>query len=399
MNVTPIRETAGLAPAAADKPGRVLLTIITAGEGSSGKYPAETLQRAVEEKAFPRGTQGHIDHDTMEQMAERPAGSLKNLALVLEEDAWYHPGEQALKAHAIVGRRYRDIVEDYKEFIGASISAGALINEDRVVEQIVPSWRNRVDLVTIAGRGGKVDQVLEAVRAVESRAFTEAELRETTNDDKRGYLSQAVRAAHAAGEDDWAYMVDHDDTNVYFEKEGKLWAEAYTLNGVNVTLAGSPIEVRRRTEYDPVNSPADPAGVTENKKEAMEMAEISETELTQLREQAGRVAELERQLQEAQEAAAAEAVAARVAVAEGIVKEAFGEAATAYHMRTAKHAAEAEDFDAEAFKAEVQEAAAALHADGGAGNPTAGESAPVEATESKREFSATDYISALEGKN
>lgn len=392
MDVQQIRETAGLAPVSSDKPGRVLLTIITAGEGSSGSYPAETIKRAAEEKAFPRGTQGHVDHDTVEQMAERPAGSLKNLAMVLEEDAWYEPREQALKAHALVGRRYRDIVEDYAEYIGASISAGARITEDRVVEQIVPSWRNRVDLVTIAGRGGKVDQVLEAVRAVESKAFTDAE--ETTRDDERGYLSQAVRAAHATGDDDWAYMVDHDATNVYFEKNGKLWAQSYTLEGVNVTLSGEPSEVRRRTEYDPVSSPADTAGAVENK-EVSQMATIDENELEQLRESAGRVADLERQLQEAAEAEAKRVREARVAGAEAAVHEAFGKDAPEYHVMSARLAAEAEDFDLERFTAMVTEAAAAVKAAQGAGEPTVGVPAQTTATESRD----LDWGAALEGKN
>ena len=107
-------------------PGRVLLTIITPGQGSSGVYTPEVLERAATEKVFPRGTQGMVDHPTLTEGADRPEGSLHNLALVLTEDARWDGN--ALVAEARVRSAYRDLVDEFADFIGVSISAAARRN-------------------------------------------------------------------------------------------------------------------------------------------------------------------------------------------------------------------------------------------------------------------------------
>lgn len=383
-------------------PGRILLTLITPGKGSSGDYASEVIAKAAEEKAFPRGTLGMIDHDTDTERMERPEGSLRNLAIVLDEDAYVGEGG-ALQAEAKVASAWRDLVEDFHEHIGASIYASAEIsvNESgqKVVERIVPNPFNRTDLVTVAGRGGKIEQVIEAAKVIESRSI----IQETTADDIRMWLSAAVRDAHAS-EDTWAYLQDHDDTYVYFETSRKTYRQQYSLTGVNVTLSGEPVEVRRRVEYDPVISPVTPAGVTENKKEDARMAttQIEEAELTQLRESASRATALEAELKAEKDARAKEAKERaeeahkhRLAEAKRIVTEAFGEDAPALYTRLAESVATPEDFDADAFRAEVTEAAAKREADQGAGTPRGLGGGTV--TESKT-ISDTDIVAALNGK-
>lgn len=381
-------------------PGRILLTLISPGQGSSGDYTPEVLATAATERAFPRGTLGMIDHDTPTEMMERPEGSLRNLAIVLEEDAYIGEGG-ALQAEAKVASAWRDLVDDFHEHIGASIFASAEIsvNESgqKIVERIIPNPFNRADLVTVAGRGGKIDQVLEAAKVIESRSI----VKEAMADDVRMWLSASVRDVHA-NEDTWAYLQDYDETYVYFETRNKTYRQAYELTGVNVTLSGEPVEVRRRVEYDPVILPATPAGVTENKKEDATMAttQIEEAELTQLRESAGRATALEAELQAEKEARAkeaaeraTEAAANRIKEAKRIVAEAFGEDAPALYTRLAESAATPEDFDAEAFRTEVQEAAAKSEADQGAGTPRGLGATTV--TESKTAVSDEDIINAL----
>lgn len=378
-------------------PGRILLTLISPGQGSSGDYTPEVLATAATERAFPRGTLGMIDHDTPTEMMERPEGSLRNLAIVLEEDAYVGEGG-ALQAEAKVASAWRDLVDDFHEHIGASIFASAEIsvNESgkKIVERIIPDPFNRADLVTVAGRGGKIEQVLEAAKVIESRSI----IAEATASDIRMWLQATIRGSH----DDYAWVADHDDTYVYYEIGDKYFRQAYELTGVNVTLSGDPVEVRRRVEYDPVILPATPAGVTENKKEDATMAttQIEEAELTQLRESAGRATALEAELQaekdaRAKEAAerATEAAANRVKEAKRIVAEAFGEDAPALYTRLAESAATPEDFDADKFRAEVQEAAAKTAADQGAGKPRGLGSHTV--TESKATVSDEDIINAL----
>lgn len=391
-----IRETA---TATRRGPGRILLTLISPGQGSSGDYAPEVLATAAAERAFPRGTLGMIDHDTPTEMMERPEGSLRNLAIVLEEDAYVGEGG-ALQAEAKVASAWRDLVDDFHEHIGASIFASAEISVNKsgqkIVERIIPNPFNRADLVTVAGRGGKIDQVLEAARVIESRSI----VKEAMADDVRMWLSAAVRDVHA-NEDTWAYLQDYDETYVYFETRNKTYRQQYALTGVNVTLSGEPVEVRRRVEYDPVILPATPAGVTENKKEDASMAttQIEEAELTQLRESAGRVTALEAELQaekdaRAEEAAqrATEAKDNRVKEAKRIVAEAFGEDAPALYTRLAESVATPEDFDADKFRAEVTEAAAQRDAEQGAGQPRG---LGNQIIESQTTVSDDDIINAL----
>lgn len=356
-------------------PGRILLTLISPGKGSSGSYTPEVLAKAAEERAFPRGTLGMIDHDTDTERFERPEGSLRNLAIALEEDAYIGEGG-ALQAEAKVATAWRDLVDDFHEHIGASISASADISVSesgqKIVERIVPNPFNRTDLVTVAGRGGKIEQVLEAARVIESRSV----VKEATADDIRLWLSAAVRDAHAS-EDTWAYLQDHDDTYVYFDTGRRTYRQEYALNGVNVILSGDPVEVRRRVEYDPVtatavaesqDSPPVPAGATTNQEEA-NMATIDDKELAELRESAGRATAAEAELKKEREERAAEAKTARKDKAEAIAKEAFGEDVPAFFLNAATMLAESSDFDPEKLRADATEAAAKIAVDHGAGTP------------------------------
>ncbi|ALD64008.1 hypothetical protein AFL94_08820 [Arthrobacter sp. LS16] len=379
-------------------PGRILLTLISPGKGSSGNYSPEVLATAAAERAFPRGTLGMIDHDTPTEAMERPEGSLRNLAIVLEEDAYIGQGG-ALQAEAKVATAWRDLVDDFHEHIGASIYAAAdiKVNEsgEKVIERIIPNPFNRTDLVTVAGRGGKIEQVLEAARVIESRSV----VKEAMAEDIRMWLAATVRDVHA-NESTWAYLQDYDETYVYFDTHGKTYRQQYSLTGVNVTLTGDAVEVRRRVEYDPVILSAQPAGVIEKKEDAtVATTQIEEAELNQLRESAGRVTALETELQAEKEARAAEAKARseeakkhRLAEAKRIVTEAFGEDAPALYTRLAESVAAPEDFDADAFRTEVTEAAAKAAADQGAGTPR-GLGAGT-ATESKT-ISEADIVAAL----
>lgn len=233
-------------------PGKILLTIITPGQGSSGYYSAETIKKAAEQRAFPAGTLGMVNHASEAERIERPEGDLRNLVLATNEDAYVN-AEGALVAEARVASAWADFVNEFHDVIGASISASAQVRdtkEGRIVERLIPNPFNTVDLVTVAGRGGKPSALLESAKVIESRSVI---ANEVTASDVEMYLGRAVRDTHADRENDsWAWMRDHDDAFVYFDKGGKSWRQTYTRDGVNVTLTGEPEEVLRRTEYDPV---------------------------------------------------------------------------------------------------------------------------------------------------
>lgn len=318
------------------------ITIATPGWGSSGYYSAKVLEQAAVDRVFTKGTQMHIDHDGEMARFEQPAGSLTKLAAALDEDARWQPDwvdpdtgvKGRLVAEADVYSPWRAFLKEAKAVIGASLSASAEVSKGTaegrkgiIVEKLLPSPLNRVDYVTKAGRGGRISAILESANLL---------LSETVANDIRKWLSQAVRDTHAT-EDNWAYMEDHSDEFVFFESNRKTYRQGYTLDGVNVTLSGDPVEVRRRVEYDPVTvtaaaegqapaaAPEDsspiPAEVTqEAKSKETNMAEVNveEARLRTLEESHGRVPALEAKV-EAAEARVAEAEK-RAATAESTVR-------------------------------------------------------------------------------
>ena len=280
-----IREAAGTVHRTG--PGRIQVRIIDAGQGSSGTYPPEVLERAATERAFARGTQMHLDHSTPTDMQERPEGSLRNLVGVLTEDARYEDG--ALVAEARIGSQWRDFVDDFHEFIGVSISAAAEVNEnagDRVIERIVPDPFNRADFVTVPGRGGRVTAVLEAAQKI------------TNPDAPQGP-----------------------------DKEEATMAET------NITEA-----LNRAAE-----------------------AEANNTNLAAENERLkARIKELEATIEKLKDEKAAEAAQSRKDAATGVLTEHFGEQAPAFLVRATEHAATDENFDLDAFTADVKAAREAL---------------------------------------
>ena len=332
-------------------PGRVLLTIITPGQGSSGTYTPEVLERAATERVFPRGTQGMVDHPTLTEGADRPEGSLHNLALVLTEDARWDGN--ALVAEARVRSTYRELVDEFADFIGVSISAAAEFGDGGVIERLIPDPFNRVDLVTVPGRGGRVAAVLESARAREAMAS-----------DLRDRLIAALRAA------DVGYYVDHDEQYVIFEpwQTTPTSLVRATYNDAPIPTLGTPEPVTRTVTYDPTTSsaPAEEHHNATTQEGHMAKIEIDEQELTTLRESAGRAETLAQEntaLKEAAEAAAKAVRERALADARAIVAENFGGQAPAFIVRAAESAATEDGFDPEAFRAEVTEAAGRLSTD------------------------------------
>lgn len=363
-------------------PGRVLLTIITPGQGSSGVYTPEVLECAANERVFPRGTQGMVDHPTLTEGADRPEGSLHNLALVLTEDARWDGN--ALVAEARVRSTYRDIVDEFSDFIGVSISAAAQIGDGGVIERLIPDPFNRVDLVTVPGRGGRIAAVLESARAREAMAS-----------DLRDRLTAALRAA------DVGYYVDHDEQYVIFEPWQTTPTNLVraTYEDAPIPTLGTPEPVTRTVTYDPTTSsaPAEEHHNATTQEGHMAKIEIDEQELTTLRESAGRaetLAQANTALKEAADAAAKAVRERALADARAIVAESFGEQAPAFIVRAAESAATEDGFDPEAFRAEVTEAAAALTVD--PATPNVG--AHVTETAAGRTYTDEDTINALEGR-
>jgi len=383
--------------------GKLNIQLITPGWGSSGFYSAAVLEQAAKDKVFPAGTQMHIDHISASEEYDRPAGSLQTLAAVLTEDAVWD-GER-LVAEAKLGSRWRDIITEFADNIGTSVSVGVDMKageaegrRGQIIEAMYPHQLNRVDFVTVAGRGGKIDKVLEAIagRAVEATATETAKA-----------LSLAVREAY--GDDTiWTWVLDYDETNVWFEQESEagthLYQIGYTMAEATATLTGDAVEVRKVISYVPTTPaqesatvPSNPAGVTKNQEEAT-MATIDDAELAQLREAAGRVPALESENTTLKTENATLVQDGRTSAAEAIVAEAFGDIeAKVTRTSLVRAALAAEAFDPEALKATAVEAAAEIRAERGEGNVHGAGTTAAPAREAVTTVADSDILNALKG--
>lgn len=376
---------------------RMEITLITPGWGSSGYYSAETLAKAAQENVFPRGTQMHIDHMTAAQRAENPAGSVATLAAALTENARWEPDwkdpetgiKGRLAAEAKVFPHWRETLAEMAEFIGASISAPAEVTageaegqKGTIVESLLPSPLNRVDFVTVAGRGGHIAEVLESHQVVD-RAVSRG-VEEATANNIRSWLSDAVNAAHGN-----AWVRDFDESLVWFERytedREELLQQSYTLNGNTAVLSGDTTPVKAETSYVPVtqtdaaeskDSAPTPAAVTEKKEVApVAITNIEESELQTLRDSASRATalEAEKSTAEARATTAEESLAlANTIAAEAVVSKAMEAKGIAGEKLAARLAVnfpvlESGVLDREKLAEDVAEALAEIQAANGAG--------------------------------
>lgn len=303
---TPLSEAGG----SLSKSGRMKVHAITAGLGSSGYYSPEVLQEAATNGLIAKGTPLFLDHPSEIERHDRPERSVRDIAAVFTEAATYDAAAQALAGEIQVFAPYRDLLTEMAPYIGLSISGSATdITEGEVDGRRVPVVEglariDSVDWVTRAGRGGKVVGLIESARFIS----------EATADDRAQQLADAVRAAHA-GNGLYAYVTDQDaeSNTVWFRVSSesgpsRTYQQTYVVdaNDVDVSLTGDPVEVRRRTDYVPVNNPTDvpvtrpgstssgaPTTATESEEDTMPKIQIEESEHARLTEKAGRVDALE----------------------------------------------------------------------------------------------------------
>lgn len=178
---------------------------------------------------------------------------MRDLAATLTQDA--HWDGEGLVAEAEVIGPYRELVTDpvFTRSVGMSIRAAAETSvgeaEGRqgvIIDRLTEGLS--VDLVTRAGRGGSVLQVLESARAA---------VAEATPDEVRDALTRAV----AADPTRRGYVRDHDpDEHAAYvhqyeaEGEGDLHAVPYAYDGTTATLDWANARpVRAVTRYEPLD--------------------------------------------------------------------------------------------------------------------------------------------------
>lgn len=146
----------------ADK-GTYKVLLITPGRGSSGLYTEEML-RTYGPEAFPAGSHSYLDH-----LEEGETRSTLKMIGVYEKDAYWDDELGGLVSDLKPFTHFKQFVKEVAPHAGFSISAqgnGEMIEENGEsffrVDELLPHVTNTVDLVSYAGRGGRlVESLLE----------------------------------------------------------------------------------------------------------------------------------------------------------------------------------------------------------------------------------------------
>lgn len=163
------------------KPGKNKwrVKIIQAGWGSSGYYGPEVLSE-YGPKVFKSGTKVYMNHPSLSEESDRPERDVHELAgklvgtPVFKEGALY--GDIQFYSH------YAPIIAEMAEDVGLSIRAygearmgEADGREGPIIEALVENPLTSVDVVTVAGAGGKFISLLESYKAKDELASSHME--------------------------------------------------------------------------------------------------------------------------------------------------------------------------------------------------------------------------------
>lgn len=388
---------------------RTEITLITPGWGSSGFYSPAVLEQAAADRVFPKNTQMHIDHDK-----EDGVGSVSTLAAALAEDARWEPDwldpETGVKGRLVAENRVfshkREMLKEMAEVIGTSIAAGAEITlgeaegrQGKIIERLVPGVLNRVDYVTVAGRGGRISEVLEAHKVQEARnvgMWLESRMHSMFTNisdemfgDGRLTREERITLSSALGDALTSFTAKVESAAPQlFERD--LWEDP------TPTAAA---------EAAPTNSPSAPAGATEGKEPTVATIQIEESAHATLVAESSRAAALDAKVTEATErATVAEAAlteandtAAQALVTSALEAVGLSAPKTAARLAQGYPVKENGALDAEALAATVAESVAELQVSGGAGSVRGAGHTEAPATPAVTYESAREAILATAG--
>ena len=161
---TEIRESLGFEAKPTRNKWRV--KVIESGWGSSGYYGSDVLAK-FGPTTFTAGTKVYMNHPTSREDSERPERDVHQLAGKLVSDAVFQ--ENALFADIEFYSHYAPIIREMAGDVGLSIRAlgEARIGEAEgksgpIIESLVADPFTSVDVVTVAGAGGKFITLLES---------------------------------------------------------------------------------------------------------------------------------------------------------------------------------------------------------------------------------------------
>jgi hypothetical protein len=153
-----------------DGKGKFRVRIITEGRGSSGTYSRELLEEYKDVFAGRPMFMNHPKDPSRPEMRDVRdiAGRVAPMVEFMVDD----DGVAGLYAEVSVDKRYADFVAEYQDIIGVSIFAsgeGRQENGEYIVESFdMSDSYTSVDYVVAAGRGGRVERMLESYRQIEN---------------------------------------------------------------------------------------------------------------------------------------------------------------------------------------------------------------------------------------
>jgi len=149
--------------------GIARVLVINPGQGSSAHYEEEQLERDVH--SFDGG-QVYVDHPGLKERKDRPERSLRDLVGPIVGTPTYDksgPEGPGMYSEFRVAKHYRDFVEELGPAVSLRAGGKAVMKtingkQTKVAERFNPGAG--YDLVTKAGRGGKMVPLYEAATAV-----------------------------------------------------------------------------------------------------------------------------------------------------------------------------------------------------------------------------------------
>ena len=190
-------------------PKKYMTRIIGPGWGSSGYYSEDVLKQAVEDGVFHMGMHSYVDHPTTSEKRERRVRSVRDQLGFLGEDSIYDSnGSEGPGVYAplSVFKDRREFVSERAKSTGLSMhvlcefrkgkAAGKYGN---IVVRMVPEETNSVDMVSVAGAGGKFGAAMESKNSPEVSAEEESvdsEVKEESTEN-----TESTQAEEAGGEE------------------------------------------------------------------------------------------------------------------------------------------------------------------------------------------------------
>lgn len=160
-----LKESVDFAPVTT-KGNKWRVKVIESGWGSSGYYSPALLSE-YGPSVFKKGTKVFMNHPSMSESSDRPERDVHQLAGKLASDAVFQ--EDGLFADVEFYSHYAPIIREMAGDVGLSIHAFGEANvgeaEGRtgpIIESLVADPLTSVDVVTVAGAGGKFLTLLES---------------------------------------------------------------------------------------------------------------------------------------------------------------------------------------------------------------------------------------------